>query len=295
MPHAGQQPIPGYRLTQPLGKGGFAEVWEAVREGHGSVALKFLDCRQHSASMVAGEIRSLRGLSGLEHPHIIGLQGVHAWSRYIVLVMQRADGNLEDLWQAYRAQTDRNIPPSHALDLLDQAACALDFIAAAKPAGMAASRGLQHCDVKPSNLLLFGDTVKLADFGLCAGSGWTTHTTGCRGTPPFAAPETYRGQAVPGTDQYALAVTYCALVMGDRPFWRNQQAGPPAGPPIDMTKLREAEFPVISRALHPYPSSRWPSCGEFVAQLRKVAETGQSARSLRVGFMRLQGSATSTT
>ncbi|MBY0396544.1 MAG: serine/threonine protein kinase, partial [Thermoleophilia bacterium] len=305
-PHAGTQPIPGYRLTQPLGKGGFAEVWEARRDdGEGTAALKFLDCRQRSASMVSGEIRTLRGLSGLKHPHIIGLQAVQAWGQYIVLVMERADGNLDDLRHAYKARTGGDIPPAHALDLLDQAASALDFLAAAKPVGLPSSRGLQHCDIKPSNLLLIGDTLKVADFGLCAGTGWTTHLAGCRGTPPYAAPETYRGQAAPGTDQYALAVTYCSMVMGERPFWQADLCTtPPMGMPIDLTKLREHEFPVIARALHPYPSSRWPSCREFVAQLRKVGDKGRpsakiyprgKAGSLRHAGMLLQASATSTT
>lgn len=302
-PHAGAQPLPGYRLTQTLGKGGFAEVWEAKRDGGTTFALKFLDCRQRSASMIAGEIRTLRSLSKLEHPHIIGLHAVQAWGQYIVLVMERADGNLEDLRQAYESRTGGDIPPTHALDLLDQAAKALDFIAAAKPAGMTASRGLQHCDIKPSNLLLVGDTLKVADFGLCAGTGWTTHLAGCRGTPPYAAPETWRGQAAPGTDQYALAVTYCAMVMGERPFWRaDLSSTPPMGMPVDLTKLREHEFPIIARAMHTFPSSRWPTCREFVAQLRKVNEKVRPAAKIyprgKAGTLRHAGmliQATSTT
>src|SRR5262249_42446562 len=133
------------------------------------------------------------------------------------------------------------------------------------------------------NLLLVGHRLKIADFGLCAGTGWQTHQKGWKGTRPYAAPELFHGTAVPGTDQFALAVTFCELVMGEPPFWKGAQIdAPPAGMPIDLTKLRESEFPVISRALHPYPSSRWPSCKAFVQALRKAIAAPRDATSLKI-------------
>lgn len=187
--------------------------------------------------------------------------------------MERAERNLEDLRQEYARQHGSNIPPAVALDLLDQAAAALDFIAEPRHSGMTGSRGMQHCDVKPTNLLIVGGQLKVADFGLCAGTGWQTHSNGWRGTLPFAAPELYRGAAAPGTDQFALAVTFCALVMGERVFFPAGAAeGRPAGMPIDLTKLRTHEFPVIARALHQHPSSRFGSCRAFLAELRRVIE-----------------------
>ncbi|MFQ3592912.1 MAG: hypothetical protein SNJ82_06940, partial [Gemmataceae bacterium] len=149
----------------------------------------------------------------------------------------------------------------------DQAAKALDFIANLKLSGLTGSRGMQHCDIKPTNLLLCGNTLKVADFGLCAGSGWQTHSGGWRGTLPFAAPELYKGSPTLGTDQYALAVTYCWLVMGESSFFplANHR---PGDCPIDLTKMRAEECHILSRALHVYPSSRYPSCQAFVDALR---------------------------
>jgi serine/threonine protein kinase, bacterial len=279
----GLQPIPGHRLTRPLGVGAFGKVWEAVRDDKSRVALKFLDCRQLSAGLIASEVRILRALADVQHPHIIPLLGVHASGKYMILSMERADGNLADLQQAYRETTGSNIPPDHALELLEQAADALDFLAAARLPGVTTSRGLQHCDIKPSNLLLVGETLKVADFGLCAGSGAVTHRKGWKGTLPYAAPELYGGAATAGTDQYALAVTFCELVMGPRPFWPGALSGnAPAGLPIDMTKLRDKEFPVIARALHPYPSSRFPTCKDFVEALRKAVGLPRSTAETRV-------------
>ena len=272
-------------------------VWEARHEDGSKLAFKFLDCRKLSPATIAGEVKMLRSLTGLNHPHILPLTGVHSWGKYLILMMELADGSLEDLHHTYRDQTNGDMPSDHAIELLEQAAEALDFLTTAKLTTAMGGRGLQHCDIKPSNLLLVGNELKVADFGLCAGSGWHTHT-GWKGTHPFAAPELFNGAAVPGTDQYALAVTYCKLVMGDRPFFKGTgDSHPPAGVPVDFTKLRDREFPVISRALHPYPSSRWPSCKAFVQALRAVNDTPRKGNSVRIfprgtrGSMRLEAAA----
>jgi serine/threonine protein kinase len=285
---AGFQPVPGHRLTRRLGAGAFGEVWEAIAPDGRAVALKFLDCRSRPASMISREVRTLRGLSELRHPHIIHLEAVHASSRYLILVMERADGNLADLHDAYREEARTNVTSEHALELIGQAAEALDFMADLRlPGSLAASRGLQHCDVKPSNLLLVGDVLKVADFGLCSGTAWHAQGGGWRGTPPYAAPELYQGNAYPGTDQYALAITFCELVMGDRPFWPGHDyRARPAIPPIDLTKLRQRELPVLSRALMPSPSDRWPSCKAFVEAL--VRANRASRRIRRSAILRQQ-------
>lgn len=277
----GSQAIPGHRLTRRLGAGAFGEVWEA-RDADGKlVALKFMDSRAHS--LISSEIRVLRGLSELHHPNIIHMLGVHATATHIVVSMELADGNLDDLRQVYLAETGKNIPADYALDMLEQAADALDFLADLKlPSVNPSSHGLQHCDIKPSNLLLIGDCLKIADFGLCASTTWQTHRSGWRGTPPYAAPELFKGQATAGTDQFALCVTFLRLCTGERAFWNNDSVdAPPSGIPIDLSKVRERELPIISRALHPQPGSRWPTCRAFLEALRNASQSNRPQAGLR--------------
>jgi serine/threonine protein kinase len=275
MLESGSQPIANHRLTRPLGAGASGEVWEACDPDGKLVALKFIDCRISSTTDIGSEIRVLRSLRELHHEQFIELYGVHATARHIVVSMERADGNLEDLRQVYLAESNKNIPSDHLLEMLEQVAIGLDFLAELKLPGFnLCSRGLQHCDIKPSNLLLVGDSVKIADFGLCAGTSFHTHRNRWRGTPPYAAPELYRGQATLGTDQYALCLTFLRLCAGDRPFWKNQPTdAPPSDPPIDYTKIRERELPIISRALHPQPCLRWPSCQAFLQALRDASQS----------------------
>lgn len=288
MLEVGTQPIPGHRLRQRLGAGAVGEVWEAHGPDGKLVALKFIDCRAACPSIISSEVRVLRGLSELEHPNFIRMHGVYSTGSHVVIGMERADGNLEDLRQVYLEETGKNVPIDHLLELLEQVAEGLDFLAALRLPGFnPASHGLQHCDIKPSNLLLLGDCVKIADFGLCASTNWHTHRNSWRGTPPYAAPELFKGQATLGTDQFALCITFLHLCVGDRPFWKTTSAdGPPLGLPIDLTKLRERELPVIVRALHPHPDSRWPNCRAFVEALREVSLSCRPPLSVRPRSLR---------
>ena len=152
MLEAGSQPIPGHRLTRAR-RGASGEVWEAHNDEGSRVALKFINCRTSSSSLISSEIRVLHGLSELRHPQIIQMFGVHATANHMVISMERADGNLDDLRQVYLEETGKNIPADHLLDLLDQAAAALDFLAELKLPGVNPSRAA--CSTATSSRAIF--------------------------------------------------------------------------------------------------------------------------------------------
>ena len=272
MLEAGMEPVRGYTLIEKLGRGGSGVVWLASSPTGEEVALKFIQCKNRSSISLSKEVRVLLRLRDVKHPNIIDLKDVVATSNYLVLVMELADGCLAELQRAYLQETNRPIPPDHLLELLEQAAEALDFLAHQPvPSIVNSGTGMQHCDVKPSNLLLLGDSLKVADFGLCMSSlGWTQGNRFI-GTPPYAAPELYKGKVTRQTDQYGLAVTFCELCTNGRVFVDNivdSLDGPIC--PINPARLRTNESEVIMRAIDPDWTNRWGSCTEFITKLNEA-------------------------
>ena len=266
----GTAPYPGYHLRRPLGSGGFGEVWKAETDDGRELALKFLPC--DGGRLAARELRSLQAICQLQHPHLIRIERVWCWEGYVVIAMERADGSLLDLYNVYQAHFGTPITPEHACLLLSEAAEALDFLNTRQHMIDGRCVAFQHCDIKPSNLLLFGETLKVADFSLSSALASRLETRCRAGTLDYCAPEVFQGQLSSQTDQYALAVTYCAVRGGRLPFADTPTTfrGPYTRPAPDLSMLLPTERPILARAFHPVPQSRWPTCGQLMAQLSRV-------------------------
>ncbi len=268
--YEGLEPYPGYHLRQRLGRGGFAEVWEAETADAKTIALKFMPCDDGLAA--SKEIRSIQAVRQLSHPNLIQIDKVWCYPGYVVIAMELADGSLLDLLEAYQTEFGTYIVPDQACSLLAQAAKALDFLNTRQHSVDGQLVAIQHCDVKPSNLLLFGESVKVADFGLSAQTTTQLKSHRKAGTLDYTAPEVFQGRLSDRTDQYALAVTYCKLRAGRLPFPDTPASfkGEYTRPAPDLSMLPREEQPIVARALASVPQDRWPSCGEFMAQLSKV-------------------------
>jgi serine/threonine protein kinase len=144
--------------------------------------------------------------------------------------------------------------------------------------------------VTPANLLLFGQTVKVSDFGLTTALAFREKAHLRAGTPAYAAPEVFQGRVSDRTDQYALAVSYCQLRGGCLPFPDTPPTFVPGyvRPAPDLTMLTPAERPAVARALSPVPQDRWPSCGELLAELGRVTAPERPAEAA-AGNERRQG------
>jgi len=266
----GLEPFPGYTLRQMRGKGGFATVWEANRPDGSAVALKFLPAGDSMAA--SREIRSIQTVRQSPHPNLVQIEQIWCSPGYIVVAMELAEGSLLDLLNASQAEFDTAIAADHLCLLLAGVADALDFLHTRQHLVGGKRVAIQHCDVKPSNLLIFGDTIKLADFGLASPTSTRFQPHRRAGTLDFLAPEIFKGRLSEHSDQYALAVSYCQLRGGRLPFG-DTPAEFDAGytrPAPDLSMLTEPEQVIIKRALNTVPQDRWPSCRELIGQLARV-------------------------
>lgn len=269
----GAEPVPGHRLVKRIGRGGFGEVWEAINTSDNSrLALKFLDCTHKQGSLIVNEIKLLIQLRDLKHDNLLQFYSVTTGKNLIILSMELAEGSLNDLHYIYRTDHRTHVPADVLMNLMNQAAAGIDFIAQQKLSNTNAliQQGMQHCDIKPSNLLLINNTVKVADFGLSGPQMWNARGKAF-GTPPYAPPELYEGRANSRTDQFSLAVTYVELRSGYYPFPVPSDGSCPTVAP-ELTMLPEGERNVLAQALSKQWLNRFNSCREFVGALSKVVE-----------------------
>jgi serine/threonine-protein kinase len=281
----GSEPFPGLKLLQLRGRGGFAEVWEALDKQGRQIAVKFMETR-NSASSVK-EMRIIQAIQKLSHRYLLRIN--HVWSipQYIVVAMELADGSMLDLMDAYQTEYRSPPPPELILRYMRQAAEGLDFLNARQHQFDGRPVSFIHCDVKPSNLLLVGDTLKLADFGLATTMDGRQASYDRAGTPDFAAPEVHGGGLADSSDQYSFAVTYYYLRTGRLPFptpaGKFQREFSISRPAADLSGVRPGERWVLGRALEMDPTARWPSCTAMMTALTDTFKVGgRSTHSLKL-------------
>ncbi|TDB91893.1 serine/threonine protein kinase [Actinomadura sp. KC216] len=272
-----------YRLIEPIGRGGMAEVWCADDMSLGRrIAIKLLDpaspaegTRDDADRTLGDRVwREARGAARLVHPNVVQVYDVAADGDRVFLVMELVTGR--DL----AAIIDERGPlaPAQTARLGAQAARAL---AAAHTAGVV------HGDVKPANLLLSDDGVlKLTDFGIARPLHVpvTEEAAGkVVGTAGYLAPEVALGHP-PGkaSDLYALGCVLYELSTGQPPFTADTSVAVLHrhlhDAPVPPGRLRPEIPPdleqVILRLLAKHPDGRTGDAARVAEVLELIGQTG---------------------
>src|SRR5262249_6670194 len=188
------EPVPGYRLIEPLGSGGFGEVWKCEAPGGLFKAIKFVHgggdgLLGNDVSGAEQELRALQHVKSLRHPFLLSMDRVEIVDGELVIVMELADKSLHDVLTECRAAGQAGLPRADLLFYLREAAEVLDL--------MNLEYGLQHLDIKPRNLFLVSGHVKVADFGLVNSLASLNSQGADAGqleaiTPIYASPECFQ-------------------------------------------------------------------------------------------------------
>ena len=143
-------------------------------------------------------------------------------------------------------------------------------------AGLAAAHaaGIVHCDLKPSNLMLDGDRVRIVDFGLAIQTASPHGPGGGDGTPAYMSPE--QKQQLPvdcRTDFYSLGLILFELLSGRRATAAElEQVSVDQWPPA-LRQIPGRLRKVVARCLQCRPERRYANARELLSDLTRSRPT----------------------
>ena len=222
--------LPGYELAYLLGQGSFGQVWSGVQKSTGqAVAVKFF--RDGDLSYIRRELERLREVS--DHFAVVGLVDAdldHAPPYFVMPLLVRSLAGEEGVGAGQAARWMRQLAAGlrHSHD-----------------------KGLLHCDLKPSNVMLDeSGSARLVDFGQSRQQGDGVVAWGTLGymAPDQAGLGSEQEHSCPEVawDVYGLGATMYRLLTGFCPYWSEEELASLARLPLDQRLRRYRQQMQIS-------------------------------------------------
>src|SRR5216684_2907387 len=209
-----------YRLISRVGKGGMGEVWRAEDSRLGrTVAIKVLPPSFVADVEATARLkREARTAAQLYHPSIATIHSIEQDGDHIFIVEEFVEG--EPLTKVISRG-----------GLSETEICRI-VRAVADALAEAHAKGIVHRDIKPDNIIVNGNRVKVLDFGIAKQVGvegasaadtptaaFVTQQGMILGTIHYMSPEQALGKAIDGrTDVFSLGVVLYEMATGRRPF-----------------------------------------------------------------------------
>ena len=274
--------IPDLTVERELGRGSMGVVYLARQESlQRLVALKILCLGPDTDSRERERWRrEARAASRAPHPNAVQVFQVGESAGWLYLVFEYVPGG------TLKDRLKEPLPPAVAARLLNDLARAV---------GHFHRSGVLHLDLKPSNILLDGETdsgwervtPKVADFGISRLRNEPGATTGSRdgplGTPDYMAPEqaaARRALLGPACDIYALGAILYHTLSGRPPFQAasvvetlDQVRGQEPVPPRRLNPSIPRDLDTVClKCLQKDPRRRYESAEALADDLRRWRE-----------------------
>ncbi len=268
-----------YILDQLIGRGGFSDVYRAWDDNLNRwVAVKILH-KDLTNKEFEKFFEEARIMAHLRHPNIIAIfefnfVEVRQFNKYRIIpyfVMDYApNGSL-----AERHPHGEILHMDTIIQYLEQIVGALEYIHSYR----LDNRRLVHRDIKPANILLgANDEILIGDFGIARfvqntrSQAVSALEEDWVGTAIYMAPERFRGQPSPATDQYALGIILYEWLTGSYPFYGTnteimwQQLYTPPPPLREISPdISPAVEQVVLKALRKNPHTRYKNVRELLS------------------------------
>jgi len=261
-----------YKILGEIGRGGMGIVLKAEdTKLKRTVALKFLPA-ELTRSREAKErfIREAQAAAALDHPNICVVHEADECEGQAYIAMAHIEG------ESLRTRINKGpLNADEALGIAIQVAEGLEE---------AHKKGIVHRDIKSGNIMVTAaGQAKIMDFGLAkvVGESLITREAKTMGTLAYMSPEQAKGEAVDHrTDIWSLGVVLYEMLTGGLPFGGEQEASllysivHEPHPPMRKIepKISAGLEQVVEKALVKNPADRYQTMGEFLEDLRAIAE-----------------------
>ncbi|MGB5014255.1 MAG: serine/threonine-protein kinase [Pyrinomonadaceae bacterium] len=255
------QQIGPYTLIRRIGRGGFGEVWLAERRSQffsKKLAIKLPLDEQVDLKTISQEAVLWEQASG--HPNVLPIIDADVYDGQIVIASEYAEGgSLAD-----KLKLEGALPPVEAVQLTIGILKGLEFLH---------GRKIIHRDVKPENVLLQGETPRLADFGISRAMQSSSNSALVAGTDAYMSPESFKGERSAQTDIWSVGVVLFELLNGGLPFPQEHPSERMYAILSDEPRPLTVEAPrrlkaILERSLAKSPDVRYRSAREMRDDLR---------------------------
>lgn len=262
-----------YQVVRLVGQGGMSNLYLAYdRKYNGATVVikemtaSYSDPKEQQMAVDLFH-REAKLLASLNHRHIPKVYDYFQFAGKYYLSMEFIDG--EDLAEKLE-RTKGPLDERQVLEWGEQIATVLFYLHKHEPP-------IVFRDVKPSNIMLCDQGVKLIDFGIArhfdqAKKGDTMRI----GSPGYAPPEQYAAQTDPRSDIYALGVTLHHALTGRDPTATQTPFLVPPARDINPN-LSEATAEMLARATQLDPADRYQSVLDLKKDIKQILNRGKQS------------------
>ncbi|MFQ6082313.1 MAG: protein kinase [Candidatus Aminicenantia bacterium] len=260
------QKVGKYEIIRSLGSGGFGTVYLA-RDTWLDIKVALKVPHKQSSDLFK-LLKEPRLQAVLNHPNVVRLITAEKEKRVFFMVMEYVKGEtLEKI-----LDKEKILDLKRAIDYIKQICFAVDH---------AHNNKIIHRDLRPSNIIISEKGVlKITDFGTSAWLDSIPYASTRIGSPPYMAPEQFKGKATYVSDIYSIGCIFYEMLIGHPPIYDSDpfkileraEQGKITPPKLKNSTVPKEINDIIMKCLRVKIEERFQKASEIIKELGSYKE-----------------------